>query len=103
MSFQHRLAQFHIFWIRIFCEKEITIRQIPYDPIRMTIYAFFIIPRYEKNFATEQTSQFCKKFTCRIMRIGLNYFVNHDNSIITHDYIPSINNYVRIYHFGFIT
>ena len=68
----------------------------------MTIYAFFIIPRYEENFATEQSSQFCKKFAGRIVRISLNYFVNHDNSIIALDYVSAINNYICVYHLGFI-
>ena len=69
----------------------------------MTIYAFFIIPRYEENFAAEQSSQFCKKFAGRIVRISLNYFVNHDNSIIALDYVSAINNYVCVYHLGFNT
>ena len=69
----------------------------------MTIYAFFIIPRDEEYFATEQASQFCKEFTCRIVRVSLNYFVDHDNSIIAFDYVSTINNNVCIYHLGFIT
>ena len=97
------MTLFHIFGVWIFCKKEVAIRQVSYNTIRMTIYAFFIIPRNEENFTAEQASQFRKKFAGRIVRISLNYFVNHYNSIITLDYVSSINNYVCIYHFRFIT
>ena len=103
MILQHRFTLLHIFWIRVFCEKKITIRQVPYNSIRMAIYAFFIIPGNEVYFATEQASQFCKKFASRIVWIGLNYFVHHDNSIIAFDNVSAINNYVCIYHLCFIT
>ncbi len=103
MLFQHMSHLLHVSVIRVLGIKELSAANISKNSIRMTINAFFLIPRNEENLAAEQAGQFCKKLACRIVRVSLNNFVYHNNSIIALDYVSTINDYICFYHLRFTT